>query len=70
MPVEEPDHEPSSSGKTDGSGKKRATRPKQSESKFQYLVDDLAAMTPEEFVESAIRAGILDKDGNLAEHYR
>lgn len=58
------------SGPTDDTGKNRAPRKQTSESPFQYLVDDLAAMTTEEFVESAIRAGILDEDGNLAEHYR
>lgn len=30
----------------------------------------LAAMTPQEFLQSSVRAGILTPDGQLAEHYR
>jgi len=38
--------------------------------KFQYIIDHMEKMTPEETKQSLIRAGILTEDGQLAEKYR
>ncbi len=37
--------------------------------KFDYVLERLKKMTPEESRQALIRAGIIDPDGELADHY-
>ena len=40
------------------------------ESPYAYIVEDIRKMTPEEFRESLVQAGIIDRNGELTPKYR
>ena len=51
-------------------GAKPAEEAGYAESPYAYIVEDIRKMTPEEFRESLVRAGIIDRNGELTAKYR
>jgi hypothetical protein len=51
-------------------GAEAAADSKYTGSPWAYIVEDIRKMTPEEFRESLIRAGIIDQNGELTPTYR
>ena len=59
------------SGRTAGTASTEAAEDaKYKDSPFAYLLEDIQKMTPEEFRESLIQAGIIDQSGELTPTYR
>jgi hypothetical protein len=59
------------SGRTAGTaGAEAAEDASYAESPYAFIVEDIRKMTVEEFRESLIRAGILDRKGRLTAKYR
>ena len=54
----------------DTAGAKTAEEAGYADSPWAYIVEDIRKMTPEEFRESLIRAGIIDQNGELTPTYR
>ena len=60
-----------SGGRTAGTaGPEAAEDAKYKDSPFAYVLEAIRKMTPEEFRESLIRAGIVDHNGELTPTYR
>jgi hypothetical protein len=59
------------SGRTaDTAGAEAAEKAGYADSPWAYIVEDIRKMTPEEFRESLIQAGIIDQSGELTPTYR
>ena len=59
------------SGRTAGTGGADAAEDaKYKDSPFAYVLEAIRKMTPEEFRESLVRAGIIDQNGELTPTYK
>jgi hypothetical protein len=54
----------------DTAGAEAAEEAGYAESPYASIVEDIRKMTPEEFRESLVRAGILNRNGELTAKYR